>query len=119
MGMHSYPISGMGICMGKLEWKDPDMPEQIIENGGEFYFEKQPNGIVACLDFVILDGAYSANGDDDKFLIVYDHRAYHKTPFDSIEELKDFFVRALLGHVNNTEEEIRGMVENVMGTHYG
>lgn len=114
--MRDHPVQGVGVCMNSLDWIDPDIFEQVEDDGEKFFSEVQPNGVTAYIKFTkINDG-----GDDrnDYYLISYNHKPYEQTPFSSLEELKDFYVRGLQEHVNNTAQEIREMVDDVEETYF-
>ena len=115
--MRDHPVQGVGVCMNCFDWKDPDIFEQMEDECGEFYTEEQPNGVVAHINFTkINDGT---NGRDDYYLISYNYKPYEKTPFNTLEELKEFYVRALQKHVNNSEQEIRDTVDDIDETYFG
>ena len=119
MGMNCYPIQGVGICMNSLDWKDPDIFQQMIDDGGDFYSEMQPNGVTAVIDFVIVNGACSDGSYDDYHLITYNYKPYAQTPFESEDALKDFYIRGLREHVHNTEQEIRDLIDSIDATYWG
>ena len=116
MGMQSYPIQGVGVRMNSFDWKDSDIYEQIEDDNDPFYAEQQPNGVTAYIEFVRVD---DGSNDDDCYLITYNYKAYQQTPFNTFEELQEFYVRGLREHVNNTDEEIRASVEDVDVTFWG
>ena len=111
--MRTRIVQGVGVRISCLDWKSPSVREKIIEEAEGFYEEVQPNGITAYIDF--------ANTGDDNgcYLISYNYKPYEQVPFNSIEELRDFYVRALKNHVNNTVQEIRDAVGDIAETYFG
>lgn len=120
--VRSYPVQGVGAYISHFDWKDKSIFDKIyaMEQNGikkeKFYSEKRPNGIIARIDVAAVGGSDCDNELYDYLLIVYDYKAYRKTPFNSLEDLKMFFVRALRGHVNNTQREIMEMINSIAKT---
>ena len=102
--------------MNCLDWKDPDIFNQVIEEaiGSEFYAKVQPNGVRAIIEYTICGD--DDDGDDIYHLITHNYRAYEPTPFNSLDELKEFYVRALQEHVNNPPDEVRKAVTEINST---
>ena len=113
MAMHSYPVTGVGINVSELDWKMQDRVDFIEEQMGGDYYDETIRGIPAIISLAC------AGDDEERFLIVYDHKPYQPTPFNSFGELQDFFVRALKDDVRNTEAEIRSFIEDIDKTHWG
>jgi len=111
-------MQGVGICLNALEWKDPDILDQMIDEGvgSEFYAEDTPNGVTALIEFTL---AGDDDGTEDYYLITHNYKAYQQTPFNSEEELKDFYVRALREHVEDSDDEIRNSIEDIDMTFSG
>ena len=113
MGMQNYPIQGIGIKINDLVWKDPSFPETIWEEEHDgFYIEVQPNNETVYIDI-------ATSEDQGAFLIIYNYKAYQRTPFNSIEELQECFIRALRDKVNNTDAEIINLIEDINTTYWG
>jgi len=116
--MKSYPVQGVGVCVDSLNWKELDVfCQEHDDSGNEFYAEVQPNGVRTVINLTI------AGGDDDDndayFLVIYNCKPYEQTPFSSLEEIKEFYVRALRESVHNTDDEIRAAVEDIDTTYWG
>ena len=112
MGMQDYPVQGVGICVNDLDWKDSSYIDELIEQACDgFYMEVQPNNETAYIDIV--------STEEWVFLIIYNYKAYQRTPFNSFEELQQCFIRALRDKVNNTDAEIIGLIDDINTTYWG
>ena len=101
-----YPAQGAGIRVDKLNWKDPDLVEELDIKCEVFHERLQKNGVMAYIEILFAEG-------DAYYLITYSGRPYEETPFVSLGELQEFYVGALREHVTNTDEEIRDLVEDL------
>ena len=79
--------------------------------------EVQPNGVRSIIEYTVCGD--DDDGDDMYHLITHNSKPYEPTPFNSINELKDFYVRALQEHVNNSPDEIRESVTAINATFWG
>ena len=113
MGMTSYPVQGTGIKASELDWKHPDGFDGVWEKLDWQYYCGSRNGINVSIDVAV------AGDEEEVFLIVYNYRPYQKTPFGTFGELQEFFVEALKGEVNNSEVEIKRLVEDIDLTSWG
>ena len=111
MGMANYPIQGVGIDVNSLSWKDPAYLEQKLDACDGFYYQLQPNGVTAYMEI-------ATDEHDVTYLIIHNYRAYQRTPFESLENLEEFFVKVIAPHVHNTHEEIVSFIEDIDTTYY-
>jgi hypothetical protein len=118
MSMRDYPIQGVGVFVKNLDLKDNESFFEILDDigCGEFYSEERPNGIMACIDISKAEGD---NDNDEYCLITYNYKPYEQTPFDSLDELKQFYIRGLREHVNASDTEIYEMIDDIDSTGFG